>query len=176
MSRQSNRSRLCWRLRRSYRRFISNHLRRAETVRHFGWKIRRIKFQRQVIHASEICLTLRSPRAWCPCWGTPYARMLSVVIEANVEIVVTGMHGDSLFDALEERVSSCATQHETQVKYARLENQQPNILLESHQINTTLATGVKVIMADVITLWALHDIGLPLRGIRAYVPVRTICS
>jgi hypothetical protein len=102
--------------------------------------------------------------------------MLSVVIEANVEIVVTGMHGDSLFDALEERVSSCATQHETQVKYARLENQQPNILLESHQINATLATGVKVIMADVITLWALHDIGLPLRGISAYVPVRTICS
>ena len=92
------------------------------------------------------------------------------------EIVVTGMHGDPLFDALEEVVSSCPTQHETQVKHARLENQQPNIMLESHQINAALATVIKVIMADVITLWALHDVGLPLRGIRAYVPVRTICS
>jgi hypothetical protein len=35
--------------------------------------------------------------------------MLSVVIKANIEIVVTGMHGDSLFDALEEVVSSCST-------------------------------------------------------------------
>jgi hypothetical protein len=102
--------------------------------------------------------------------------MLCVVIEANIEIVVTGMHGDSLFDALEEVVRSCTTQHETQVKHARLENQQPNILLESHQIKAALATGIKVIMADVITLWALHDVGLPLRGIHAYVPVRTICS
>jgi hypothetical protein len=58
--------------------------------------------------------------------------MLSVVIEANIEILVTGMHGDSLFDALEEVISSCTTQHETQVKHARLENQQPNLLLESH--------------------------------------------
>jgi hypothetical protein len=103
--------------------------------------------------------------------------MLSVVIEANIEIVlVTGMQGDSLLDALEEGVSSCPTQHETQVKHARLENQQPNILLERHQINAALATVIKVIMADVITLWALHDVGLPLRGISAYVPVRTICS
>jgi hypothetical protein len=103
--------------------------------------------------------------------------MLSVVIETNIEIVVvTGMHGDPLFDALEEVVSSCPTQHETQVKHARLENQQPNILLEKYQINAALATGIKIIMADVITLWALHDIGLPLRGISAYVPIRTICS
>jgi hypothetical protein len=35
--------------------------------------------------------------------------MLSVVIEANIEIVVTGMHGATLFDALEEVVSSCPT-------------------------------------------------------------------
>jgi hypothetical protein len=36
--------------------------------------------------------------------------MLSVVIEANIEIVVvTGMHGATLFDALEEIVSSCPT-------------------------------------------------------------------
>jgi hypothetical protein len=103
--------------------------------------------------------------------------MLSVVIEANIEIVVvTGMQADAFFDALEEGVSSCPTQHETQVKHARLENQQPNFLLERHQINAALATVIKVIMADVITLWALHDIGLPLRGIRTYVPVRTICS
>src|SRR5262249_44286335 len=108
--------------------------------------------------------------------GRAYVRTLSVVIKANIEIVVTGMHGDPLFDALEEVVSSCPTQHETQVKHARLEHQQPNLLLESHQINTALATGIKVIMADVLTLWALHDVGLPLRGIRIYVPVRTMCS
>jgi hypothetical protein len=35
--------------------------------------------------------------------------MLSVVIEANIEIVVTSMHSDALFDALEEVVSSCPT-------------------------------------------------------------------
>jgi hypothetical protein len=103
--------------------------------------------------------------------------MLSVIIEANIEIVVvTGMQADAFFDALEEGVSSCPTQHETQVKHARLENQQPNFLLERHQINAALATVIKVIMADVITLWALHDAGLPLRGISTYVPVRTICS
>jgi hypothetical protein len=103
--------------------------------------------------------------------------MLGVVIEANIEIVVvTGMHGDFLFHTFEEVISSCPAQHEAQVKHARLEDQQPNVLLESDQINAALATGIKVIMADVITLWALHDIGLPLRGTSAYVPVRTICS
>jgi len=48
--------------------------------------------------------------------------MFRVVIEANIEIVVTGMHGDALFDALEEVISPCPTQHETQVKHARLEH------------------------------------------------------
>jgi hypothetical protein len=33
--------------------------------------------------------------------------MLRVVIEANIEVVVTGMHGDPLFDALEEIITSC---------------------------------------------------------------------
>jgi hypothetical protein len=49
--------------------------------------------------------------------------MLSVVIKANIEIVVTGMHSAPLFDALEEAVSSCPTQHETQIKHTRLEDQ-----------------------------------------------------
>ena len=50
VSRQSDRPRFCWWRRRSWWRFISNHLRRSEASRHFGWQIRRVKFQRQVVH------------------------------------------------------------------------------------------------------------------------------
>jgi hypothetical protein len=35
--------------------------------------------------------------------------MLSIIIEANIELFVTGMHGDFLFHALKEVVSSCPT-------------------------------------------------------------------
>jgi hypothetical protein len=105
--------------------------------------------------------------------------MFSVVIEANIKIiVVTGVHRHFFVHILKEVVSSCPAQHEAQIKHARLEDQQPKILLEDHQINAALAAGIKVIMADVITFWALHGVGLPLRGTgdSHYVPVRTICS
>jgi hypothetical protein len=105
--------------------------------------------------------------------------MFSIVIEANIKIVVvTGVHRDFFVHILEEVVSSCPTQHEAHIKHTRLEDQQPKILLEDYQINATLAAGIKVIMADVITLWTLHGIGLPWRGAgdSSYVPVRTICS
>jgi hypothetical protein len=35
--------------------------------------------------------------------------MLSIVIEANIELFVTGRHGDFLVHALKEVVSSCPT-------------------------------------------------------------------
>jgi hypothetical protein len=85
---------------------MRKHLCVPEAGRHCVWEIRCVAFQRQVIHISEINLRLWPSRAQSSGRSRPYLLMLRIIVEANVEIIVAGIHGDFLVDAFEEVVSS----------------------------------------------------------------------
>jgi hypothetical protein len=105
--------------------------------------------------------------------------MVGVIVQANIEIfVVTTVHDDFLCDALEEVIRPCTTEHQSKIQHTRLEDQQAYLLLEDGQATATFAANIEIIVADIVTFWALHNLDFSFRGTgdTGYASLRTICS